>query len=391
MKVAIVGYGVVGTGVDLLLKKSSIEVSRIFVRTSRLHEDERMCDDFDKIINDPSIDVIVEALGGIEPAHTFILQAMEHGKSVVSANKAVIAQYFEEFHKTAQKNNISFLYEASVGGTIPILKTIYDTIKTDSITSVGGILNGTSNYILTKMEKESLSFEEALKQAQEAGYAESNPYDDIEGIDIRNKIMIASSLAFQTITPLQRIPVMGISKLEPSDFDRFSKLNLCCKLYALAKRNANSYSITVEPTLFSCFSIQGSVMNNYNMAFIETQSSGQISIIGQGAGQMPTAHSVVADLHYIENQLPQREFTMNQSVIYCDNSIDNMYYIKTNLDKNEFPANLQKKIIWEDNNTYFMDHLSSKELMELEALDNSLFFARCDEEVKEMIKKEVIA
>lgn len=391
MKVAIIGYGVVGKGVDILLENSSIEVSKIFDRPSRLHENNRMCDNFQIILEDDSIDVIVETLGGLEPAHSFIIQAMKAGKSVVSANKAVIAHYFEEFHKIAEENDVYFMFEASVGGTIPILKTIYETRDVDSITKVGGILNGTSNYILSKMELESLSFEEALKQAQEAGYAEYDPTDDIEGIDIRNKIMIASSISFKTVAPLKEIPTMGISKITKKDMAQFKKFNLSCKLFAMAQRIQNTYSISVEPTLFSRNSIESSVISNFNLAMVETPSNGLVSIIGQGAGRLPTAHAMVTDLKYIEKKAPIREFTKDNDVVYCENTKECVYYIRTKLSRDDFPSSIQNSIIYQNAEMYFVEGITRKDLIEIQALDSSLFYARCDENVYEFIKKEVNA
>lgn len=391
MKIAIIGYGVVGKGVDILLENSSIEVCRIFDRPERLHENNRMCDNFQTILEDTSIDVIVETLGGLEPAHTFIIQAMKAGKSVVSANKAVIAHYFEEFHKIALENGVYFMFEASVGGTIPILKTIYDTRDVDTIHKVGGILNGTSNYILSKMDLENLSFEEALKQAQEAGYAESDPTDDIEGIDIRNKIMIASSLSFKTTAPLKEIPTMGISKITKEDMNQFKKFNLCCKLFAMAQRNQNSYSITVEPTLFSRNSIESSVTSNFNLAMLETNSNGIVSIVGQGAGRLPTAHAMVADLRFIEKKSPIREYVVNKDIIYCEDNSACIYYIRSKLSRDDFPFSIQNSIIYQNSEIYFVENVTRKDLSELQLSDSSLFYARCDESVYEFIKKEVNA
>lgn len=391
MNIAIVGYGVVGKGVDILLRNTDITVSKLFVRTSRLHEDSRMCDNYQDIVTDSSIDVVVETLGGIEPAHSFIIQAMQHGKSVVSANKAVIALYFEEFQRIATENNVHFLFEASVGGTLPILKTIYDTIEIDTISKVGGILNGTSNYILSQMATQPLSFQMALKQAQEAGYAESDPTDDIEGLDIRNKIMIAASLAFQTIVPLEKIQVQGISQINKLDFSKFAEFNLSCKLFAMAQRKDNTYSITVEPTLFSSSSLMGSVIANYNLAMIETASSGPISIIGQGAGQLPTAHSVVSDLRYIEKQLPIRHFKKLNTISHFDDKAESLYYLRTKLSRDDFPTNIQANIIYQSDEQYFIGKITHSDLYRLQEVDSALFFARCDESVWDMIKKEVIA
>lgn len=391
MKVAIVGYGVVGKGVDILLENSSIQVSKIFDKPSRKHENERMCDDFQVILNDETIDVVVETLGGLEPAHSFIIQAMKAGKSVVSANKAVIAHYYEEFHKVAQENKVYFMYEASVGGTIPILKTIYETRDVDTITKVGGILNGTSNYILSKMDLENLSFEDALKQAQDAGYAESDPTDDIEGIDIRNKIMIASSLAFKTIAPINEIPVMGISKISKKDISQFKKFNLCCKLFAMAQRDQNTYSISVEPTLFSRNSIESSVISNFNLAMLETPSNGLVSIIGQGAGRLPTAHAMVADLQYIEKKFPKRNFVVDTNTIYYESPKECIYYIRTHLTRDDFPSLIQNSIIYQNSDIYFVEGITTKLLQNLKELDSTLFYARLDESVYSLIKKEVNA
>ena len=378
MNIAIMGYGTVGVGVDHILKdREDIHVTRILERKERIDSDSRKTSSFEDILNDDSIQGVVETLGGIDIPFEYISKLLNKGKFVVSANKAVVAAHFKEFHDLSKKNNVPFLYEASVGGVLPILHTIKSMREIEPIEAVGGILNGTSNYILDKMTQDKISFAEALKQAQNLGYAERDPSADISGFDVKNKIMIASSLAFKTIVDFDAIHVFGIENISSADILAFHNQGVVCKLFASAKKDGNSYTINVEPTLFLEKDIVASVHVNNNIAFVTSKSSGTIMIHGQGAGRYPTGYAIVSDLIDIkENRVKETEFS---NVMHASaTSKDESYYVRT-------IATSAKKYTALGNNSYLISNITKANFIDLwnEILkeDKNAFYARYDEEV----------
>ncbi len=220
MKIAILGYGTVGRGVDTIVDGvEGIEVARILDLPDRCCEP-RMTSDYDQIVGDPQIEVVVECMGGLEPAHTFIMRALEAGKSVVTSNKAVVAAFFDEFARTAA-HDASLLIEATCGGGIPWIASIEKVRRIDEVSSLSGIMNGTTNFIVDAMIKNDADFAETLARAQELGYAEADPSADIDGIDVKNKTIIAVGVAFDTACTTD-IPVTGIRTLTKADLDLFA-------------------------------------------------------------------------------------------------------------------------------------------------------------------------
>ncbi|MBR3840996.1 MAG: homoserine dehydrogenase [Erysipelotrichales bacterium] len=386
MNIAILGYGTVGTGVDKILKNNKrIFVTRILEKASRIDGDKRKTSSIEDIIDDTSIDGVVETMGGIDTAYDYISRAMRAGKFVVTANKAVVAAYYKELHELAKECNVKFAYEASVGGVLPIIHMIHSINRYEDILEVGGILNGTSNYILDTMTKDKLPFTVALRQAQEAGYAESDPSADIDGIDVKNKLMILSSLAFKQVSEYDKIKVTGIRNITKEDIDYFTKQGAVCRLFALAKRNDDTYTSVIEPVLFDGNSVFANVSLNNNAAFVYSRSSGQIVVHGQGAGQLPTGHAVVQDIVDIYEGV-SKEFENLSKYTYIDEDKETMYYVRTNADMNKYIE--YTECIGELAYYVKVDTRSKWDniLTDILSQDSRTFYARYDEECWKAIK-----
>lgn len=307
-KVAVLGYGTVGSGVvdvlDInaaLVEKSAGEAVELkYILDLRdfpgdKHE-AQVVHDIDIILNDPEVDVICETMGGLEPAFTFEKRALEAGKSVCTSNKELVAAHGPELVELAKKNNVSYLFEASVGGGIPVLRSINDSLKHEKIDSITGILNGTTNYILTKMDKEGVAFELVLKKAQEKGYAERNPEADVEGYDACRKIAILASLMSGKHVHYEDIYTEGISKISILDFEYARALNMSIKLLAMCKKNENGFFTMVAPFLVPPENPLASVNGVFNAIDIHGNMLGDVMFYGKGAGKNATASAVVADV-----------------------------------------------------------------------------------------------
>lgn len=338
MKVAILGYGTVGSGVGEIIMNAAtadvkeLSVSHILERSENLHRHPLMCDDIQTILQDESVDVVVETLGGIEPAHTFIIAALKAGKHVVSANKAVIAVYLKEFHEYAQAHGVKFLYEASCGGGIPWIHGLADAKRIDDIDEIHGIFNGTSNYILDHMGKEHQPFDVILHQAQELGYAEKDPGADIDGIDIQNKLKISSAIAFDCDVP-QDIPTFGIRNIRREDIEYADSLHQKIKLIADARRKEDHFYGIVEPQLLDEGSIEASINENLNLTCLHGTTIGPLMFYGQGAGKLPTANAIVQDIIDIQKQCPTAAFTPKAEMHYDSALIEHAYVIRSNLEE----------------------------------------------------------
>ena len=303
-KVAVLGYGTVGSGVveilntnaDSILKKAgqSIEVKSV-LDLRDFPEDpiqEKIVHDIDLIINDDDIDVVVEVMGGVEPAFTFVKRALEAGKSVCTSNKALVAAHGAELLAMAKERNLNFMFEASVGGGIPLNQAL----TADEITKITGIMNGTTNYILTKMSREGSSYQEVLKEAQELGYAERNPEADVEGYDACRKIAILTSLAGGKTVNFEEITTEGITKISNEDFKYADKLGCVIKLLATSyRKNGKVYAIT-SPFLIDKTHPLYNVNGVLNGIYVNGNMVGDVMFFGAGAGKLPTASAVVGDI-----------------------------------------------------------------------------------------------
>lgn len=312
INIGLLGCGTVGSGVVKLLKKNeeiitkrtgdTIVIKKVLEKDRdkclNLGIDERMIvQDISEILNDEEIDIIVELIGGIEPAFDFIVQAMQKGKSVVTANKDLIAIKGRELFEMAEENNVDFYFEASVAGGIPIIYPLKQSLAGNRIREVIGILNGTTNYILTKMSREGRAFDEILAEAQKLGYAEADPSSDVNGLDAARKIAILSSIAFNTRVTLDNVYVEGITSIEPADIRYAQELGYVVKLLAIAKEDEEGrVQARVHPAFIPRTHPLAAVDDVFNAVFVQGDAVGEIMHYGRGAGQMPTASAVVGDI-----------------------------------------------------------------------------------------------
>lgn len=296
MRIALLGHGTVGRGVDGIIRQrvEGVEVTRILELPDRL-TDSRMTSDFDQIVSDPSIDLVVECMGGIEPAHTYIAAALSAGKHVVTSNKAVVAAHFAEFASLAEKNDVAFLIEAAVAGGIPWIASIQKVRRIDEVRSFSGIMNGTTNYIIDSMRREELDFDVALGRAQELGYAERDPSADIDGIDVANKTIISACVAFD-VDCVRDLPVTGIRTLTKADLDLFATRGLTVKLFGRGVCRDGKYAVAVEPVAIPVNSLEAAVPSNFNLVSLEGFTVGPLKFYGQGAGSLPTGNAIVQDV-----------------------------------------------------------------------------------------------
>ncbi len=296
MKIALLGYGTVGRSLDELLKRRDIgiEVKRI-LRRKKDPTDPRVTDRFEDILEDREIECAAEAMSGKEPADSFLKRLMESGRHVVSANKAAIASDLRGLKELSEKMNTDFLFEASCGGTIPWIENIKEMAMADEILSVRGILNGTCNFIIDKMEREGLDFNEALKKAQDLGYAEADPTADIGGYDTYNKCVISCSLAYRGYVPTD-IPVLGMQDIGKGFLSELYKEGKTVRYMMLSERRGERVALGVVPTVISKDSIEANVRDNYNCASMVGATAGELKFYGQGSGGFPTADAMVRDL-----------------------------------------------------------------------------------------------
>ena len=308
MKAAIMGYGTIGSGVYEVLDKNCksvekkagepIEVKYILdLRKFPGSPVEKLViHDVEQIVNDPEIGIVVETMGGIKPAYEFVKRCLLAGKHVVTSNKALVAAHGTELIRIAAEKNISFLFEASVGGGIPIIRPLVESLGGEEILEISGILNGTTNYILTKMSEEGWSFEEALKRAQELGYAECNPEADIEGYDACRKIAILTSLAGGKTVNFEEITTEGITKISNEDFKYAEKMGCVIKLLATSyRKDGKVYAIT-SPFLIDTTHPLYNVNGVLNGIYVNGNMVGDVMFFGAGAGKLPTASAVVGDI-----------------------------------------------------------------------------------------------
>lgn len=310
IQIGIIGFGTVGSGTAQVLLEQSKRISQrtgfqIRLKTVLERSPWQLPPEFADVIvtcepedlfNDPDIDIIVELIGGIEPARTFILKAMEHGKHVVTANKALLSECGMEIFKTAAKNNVEIGFEGSVAGGIPVIKTLKEGLVANRIVSIMGILNGTANYILTQMTDHGLPFAEVLKDAQEKGYAEADPTYDIEGIDTAHKLAILVTLAYGVEVKVDDIAVEGISRIEPIDIDLAREFGYRIKLLAISRSHGDHIEVRVQPTLVSESHLLASINGAFNSVHIQGDMVGDILLYGPGAGKLATGSAVVADI-----------------------------------------------------------------------------------------------
>lgn len=333
MKIGLLGHGVVGSGVSQIIDEGKTEetkklqVSSILVRTKEECTDPRCTTDAQTILDDPEIDTICECMGGLEPSHTYVKEAILKGKNVVTSNKKMLASFLQELLVLSRKMNVSLRYEASCGGGIPWISSIHEIRRIDEITSFRGIFNGTTNYILYRMKTDGMDFGDALSQSQRLGYAEKDPSDDIDGMDVRYKIVISSLSAFDVILKPEEIPTFGIRYIQKEDSQYAEQNGRVIKLIGKGKKTENGVNASVMPCMLKNEDYLSRIPLNLNGLETVSDTLGTAGFIGQGAGSLPTAHAVVQDLISIAGH---EEFTTSALPCkVCLSEEKGDYYLRT--------------------------------------------------------------
>lgn len=311
IKIGLLGSGTVGTGVVRVLRENAedigkkvgakISIKKVLVRDitkKREYLDGiQLTDNAQDIVADPEIDIVVELLGGLHPAFEYMMSAMENGKHVVTANKDVVAQLGHDLFDMAEKQGVDFKFEASVGGGIPIITPLKECLTGNKITEIMGIVNGTTNYMLTKMTEDGSDYASVLKEAQAAGYAEANPAADVEGWDAARKAAILASISFNSRVSLEQVSVEGITNIEPADINYAKELGYVIKLLAVAKDYGDKgVNVRVHPVFLPKAHPLAAVKDVFNAIFLRGNAIGDAMFYGRGAGSLPTASAVVADI-----------------------------------------------------------------------------------------------
>lgn len=352
VKIALLGFGNVGRGVWKILQANGeeiskrsgykVEVGKILVRNKNRDRgvkvpDEIITTDFDEILNDESIKIVVEVMGGLEPAKEYMLKAMSKKKHIVTANKMLLATEGDELFQKADEEGVKLNYEASVAGGIPIIQGINESLTANRFKTLYGIVNGTTNFILSKMELEGSKFDEVLKEAQEKGYAEADPTSDIEGYDAQYKLAILSSLAFGTKIEVNKVFREGITKVTDIDMDYAKTFGMVIKLLAIAKDDdEGKLELRVHPTMIPETHPLANVYDSFNAVFVNGNAVGDLMFYGRGAGELPTGSAVVGDIIAIlrsnidiENVTPVVKNNLWKKEIKSMNDVNSKYYIRS--------------------------------------------------------------
>ncbi len=346
--VAILGLGVVGGGTykiltehrDFYKKNHGVDITVESVlelnkqRAVNLGvQENKICSNIAEICSNPDIDIVVEVIGGLEPAKSFVLAALNSGKSVVTSNKELYCKYSHELEKAAKKNKVGLFYEATCVGGVPVIRALLDNLQGNKITSIMGIINGTTNYILSKMSDKGASYEEVLKEAQLLGYAEANPTNDVEGYDSAYKLSILSSLSFHTKVPYTEIYREGITKINIADIKYAKQFGYALKLLALGKDGENGIEVRVHPALIKSTHPLAGVNDSYNAVYIAGDSVENVMLYGRGAGALPTGSAIVGDIIYCATH-PNHSYSTFKNTENADPStkfvknFESEYYIR---------------------------------------------------------------
>ncbi len=361
INVALIGFGNVGQGVYNILTQNielltqrvgqPIQISKIAVRSPKKYQDlvpqSLLTTDIDAILMDPNIDIIVEVMGGDTPAFDYICTALKNKKYVVTANKEVVSKHKKIFFSLCKENGVDIYFEASVGGGIPIIRSLKVGLAANRIEHIAGILNGTTNYMLTKIETEQQSFEVILKEAQKAGFAEADPTMDVDGIDAAHKLVILAAVAFKADVQINDLYYEGIRHISLADIQYADSLGYKIKLLALGHRQENDHlSLRVHPTLIQKEHLLANINNEVNAAYISGNAVGEVLLSGKGAGGSPTGSAVVSDIIDIAFDLSQRinrrnlETELHQMKLIPITHLSSQYYIR--LSASDEPQMLEK-------------------------------------------------
>ena len=297
MKVALIGWGTVAKALYQQIQyRKEIEVKKVLIRSHHPCSLEFMTWNYQEILDDCEIETVVDMIPSADAAYEYCRKAMEAGKSVVTSNKAMMAAYFNELNALAKKKQVSLRYDASVAGGIPWLRTVLALKNSDPLIELEGIFNGTTNYILDKMEEDGITLEQGISQAQHLGYAEADPSADIDGLDVVRKLMISGACAMNQLMREDQIYTEGIRQILPEDIKAFASRKLHCRLVATLKQRTEGLQAEIEPTLLSQDHPLSGIHRNLNACTLQTAQLGSLTLIGQGAGGAATAHAVLTDI-----------------------------------------------------------------------------------------------
>lgn len=330
MNIGLLGCGVVGGGIlDFCAGREDLTVTKVLVRRPRPDLGALAVTDIADIVSDEGIGIVVEVMGGLHPAYEYICAALKAGKHVVTANKAVISAYYPELTGLARECGVSLRCTAAVGGGIPWLTNLERCKRLDSICELGGIMNGTTNFIMDAMHASPVSFPEILKQAQELGYAEADPSADIDGDDVRRKLTISANIAFDALVQEEDIPMFGIRTVTDGDIRAFKAHGFVCKLLATAKAAEGGVCAFIEPTLVDSHDLEAAVPKNFNLITYCGEKVGRHSFFGQGAGRYPTAFNAVEDcLDIVAGKPGFYTQAMKPAPVLCGGEA-HPYYVRT--------------------------------------------------------------
>ncbi|WP_236006120.1 homoserine dehydrogenase [Paradesulfitobacterium ferrireducens] len=332
INIGILGLGTVGTGVIQILQQnaediqtrteSKIRVKKVLVRDltapRQISGDFEMTDNAEDILSDPEIDIVVEVIGGIEPARTYILKALANQKNVITANKDLLAEHGQELLTAAKEAGKDLYFEASVAGGIPIIAALKQSLAANRLTALVGIINGTTNYILTAMSEQGRDYAEVLAEAQKLGYAEANPASDVEGLDAARKLAILASIAFNSRVTLDDVYVEGISKITREDIEYANELGCTIKLLAIAKHQDEGIEMRVHPAIIPKTHPLASVNGVFNAIFVVGDAVGETMFYGRGAGSLPTGSAVVSDIMQVVRNIQSNSTSAINCTCYQD-------------------------------------------------------------------------
>jgi len=349
LRLGILGLGTVGSGVVKILEKNAeniknkvgteVKIKKILVNNLEKERDieinrDLLTNKVEDIIDNPEIDIVVELIGGEQPAYDYIIRSIENGKSIVTANKLVIAKYGKRIFRKADENNVQVCYEGSVAGGLPIIRPLQNSLAANRIEKIYGILNGTTNYILTDMSKTQKDFDESLKNAQKLGFAEADPSSDIDGHDAAYKITILSSLAFERFVDVRDVYVEGIREIKSADLEIAHEMGYVIKLLAIAKNGLDGVDIRVHPAFVPEDHPISMINGTYNCVYLHGDAVGQVMSTARGAGQMPTGSAVTADIIQVAKDInhDQREVQRMESFLESNvtdiDEIENSFYLR---------------------------------------------------------------
>lgn len=327
MKVSVIGFGTVGAGVYEMLKNADgYETGKVLVLPEFKNASDQTTNIRD-ILDDPSVDAVVEAIGGVDVPYAYAKAALEKGKHVVSSNKALIAEKGVELHELARKNGVKLMFSAACGGAVPILHNLRLARQTDEILNCGGILNGTTNFILDKMQRTQTDYQDALREAQALGYAEKDPTADVSGLDTLRKMILMSAVAYDML-PKAGMLYEGIEAIRAADMTDILRRGYVARLMGFVRKHEDGIAVYVEPVLVKSGTPASAVPDNMNLAYYTAKNAGYISLSGQGAGRYPTASAVLRDLTGLREGAPAMLQNVQEGKADCGAEMKR-YYVRT--------------------------------------------------------------